>query len=283
MICGGSLWEAFVDAFVPPGGLAVILSEVYFDESGTHDGSPVMTMAGYLFKKNQARLFSRDWQKALNRLGLPAAHMTDCANGNGNYAEMSLEQRILSEKLLIENIKRRTVFGIGLSVKPDMYAEVMGEYAQALSPYTLLLMLSVVKIRDWAERTAYQGKVAYFFESGHRHASEANRYMNGLATLGQDVIDYNYYFGHAFVDKHEALPLQAADMLAWLHRNYLLRQIIGIEEPRKDFVALARPKDFSVEVTPSHLARLREHMAAGRGVYDRLPEKLRRIYRLHAP
>lgn len=268
----------FVDATVPDGGAVMILSEVYFDESGTHDGSPIMTIAGYLFKKNQARLFSRDWQKALDRLGLPAAHMTDCANGNGDYVNMTLENRIFSEKLLIENTKRRTEFGLSCSVNPQMYSEVMGEYAQKLSPYTFLLMLCVIRVRDWAEATGYQGKISYFFKSGHRHASEANYYMTGLSKLGGPAVDYNYYYGHAFLSKEHALPLQAADMLAWLHRKYLLKRLEGVEQPRKDFVALARPKDIASDVRAEDLHRLKQYMATGVGVFDKLPEQLRQIY-----
>jgi hypothetical protein len=192
----------------------MVLSEVYFDESGTHDGSSMMTMAGYLFKKDQARLFSRDWQMALDRLGLSAAHMTDCATGNGDYANMTMDQRILSEKLLIENIKRRSVLGFCVAVDPELFHEVMGPFAEAMSPYSMLLMTAVAAVREWAVSTAYTGRISYFFESGHRHASEANKYMNMISEHGPEVVDFIYYYAHAFLDKRDALPLQAADMFA---------------------------------------------------------------------
>lgn len=110
----------------------MVLSEVYFDESGTHDGSPMMTLAGYLFKKEQAQRFSRDWEKCLTRPGLPAAHMTDCVHGQGDYAGMSEEHCLLSEKLLIQNIKHRSVLGFSVAVDPQLYDEVMGPFAAAM-------------------------------------------------------------------------------------------------------------------------------------------------------
>lgn len=66
------------------GGL-VATANVYFDESGTHRGAKLMTVAGYWFASEQAERFSRDWRKDLKRLGLSHAHMTDCALGFGEY------------------------------------------------------------------------------------------------------------------------------------------------------------------------------------------------------
>jgi hypothetical protein len=274
-----ALWEAFVDAVVPEGGCVVVLSEVYFDESGTHDGSPMMTMAGYLFKAEQSKLFSRDWQKCLHRLGLPAAHMTDCATGNGDYARMSMEQRILSEKLLIQNIKRRSVLGFSIAVDPTMYDEIMGPFAPAMPAYSCLLMIAVASIRTWAEAAGYEGRIAYFFESGHRHASEANQYMNMIAEYGPEVIDFMRYYAHAFLDKRNALPLQAADMLAWLHRNQLIKEREGRTKPRADFRALMRPKDMAAEITREQILAARAHMEQGGPGYDAMGGRIGQLYR----
>jgi hypothetical protein len=257
----------------------MILSEVYFDESGTHDGSPMMTMAGYLFKKEQARLFSRDWAKCLKRLGLPAAHMTDCATGNGDYASMSMEQRILSEKLLIENIKHRSVFGFSVAVEPQLYDEIIGPFAAAMPAYSYILMLAVAALRHWTETTGYEGRIAYFFESGHRHAREANQYMNMIGEYGPEVVDFMHYYTHAFLDKRNALPLQAADMLAWLHRNHLMRVREGRTKPRADFLALVRPRDMAGEIGREQLLMARAHMERGGPGYDAMGGRLGQLYR----
>lgn len=257
----------------------MVLSEVYFDESGTHDGSPLMTMAGYLFKKEQAQLFSRDWKRCLKRLGLRAAHMTDCATGNGDYASMSLEQRILSEKLLIENIKRRSVLGFSIALDPQLYEEVMGPFANAMSAYSHLLMVAVAAVRLWSANNRFDGRIAYFFESGHRNASEANQYMNMIADYGPEAIDFMYYQAHAFLDKRNALPLQAADMLAWLHRNHLMKVREGRMKPRADFLALVRPRDMAGELTQEHLLMARAHMERGGSGYDSMEGRLGQLYR----
>lgn len=255
------------------------ISEVYFDESGTHDGSPVMTMAGYLFKRTQAQRFSRDWAKCLKQLGLPAAHMTDCATGNGDYAAMPMEQRITSEKLLIKHIKQRSVLGFSFAVDPNLYDEVMGPFALMMSAYSYLLMISVASVRHWAQMRSYADRISYFFESGHRHANEANQYMNMIAEHGPEVVEFMSYQNHAFLDKRTALPLQAADMLAWLHRNHIMKTREGRAKPRGDFVALVRPKDLSGEIGRDHLLLARAHMELGGPGYDALSGRLGTSYR----
>ena len=149
------VFDWLVEAIVPIGGVVVIFAEVYVDESGTHENSPMLTVAGYLFERQQARRFSRDWQKALDGIPLDVAHQTDCANGNGSYSNLSMEQRIKSEMLLIENIKRRTRFGFGVSVDPNAYSRIVGKEGNAPSAYTYALQSCFVMIRRWADRTQF--------------------------------------------------------------------------------------------------------------------------------
>jgi hypothetical protein len=44
----------------------VTLAEAYIDESGSHDGSPLLCLAGYIFTDRRARRFSRLFQPILD-------------------------------------------------------------------------------------------------------------------------------------------------------------------------------------------------------------------------
>lgn len=252
-------------------GLIAVLHHAYFDESGTHDGAPVMSFGAYLFTSDQARKFSRDWAKDLKRLGLPFAHMTDCALGFGAYKDMSLEDRIQSEKLLIAHIKRRAVCGYAISASKPAY-ERLTEGLALQSLYTLLHQIAVLKVRDIAaERGAKQ--LAYFFESGHRFATEAHAFMSLTASLPK-ARDYFLYAGHAFVDKRNVLPLQAADMLAWQECHYRTRQLQGHEKRRADYDALTRPVDQFSVVQPEDMLRLVERHVSGLVPVKPLPKPI---------
>lgn len=234
------------------------LANVYFDESGTHEGSRVMSMAGYWFDAEQARKFSRDWARQLKRFDLSAAHQTDCASGFGEYRKMSKPQRVEVQKALILHIKRRSKFAISVGLVCEMYDDIFSGFRGAPSAYSFMLLLCVNKIAEEIEWRKYAGRVAYYFEAGHADSKEANKFMTFLADqvrLGQTTFRYER---HEFVGKGGALPLQAADMLAWHTRHYFERRIEGHETPRKDFTALARKHDLVTIVEEPHLLALRQ-------------------------
>ena len=53
------------------------------DESGTHEGSPVVTVGAYIAKPSKWQA----WQKEWNRLKKPirVVHAADCANQGGEF------------------------------------------------------------------------------------------------------------------------------------------------------------------------------------------------------
>lgn len=254
------VFENFLDVMLPRGGLVAVFYNVYFDESGTHQESPVMTMAGYLFEKREARQFSREWQRDLDSLGLSCAHMTDCALGFGEYKKLSMRQRIRSEELLIKHIRKRSLLGISLAVDHTAFNEGIDGSPIRFSAYTTLLLVAVQKIRDFVNKNCPNARVAYFFEAGHASANEACAFMNAIPVFGWK--DYFHYSGHAFLDKKDAHPLQAADMLAWQHRHYLVRALKGHHEPRKDMLALVRDHDLFSHMESDHIAMLRRNLTA---------------------
>ncbi len=235
------------------------LANVYFDESGTHADSRVMSMAGYWFDAEQARKFSRDWAKVLDSFGIKAAHQTDCALGFGEFKNMSKEQRVDFQKLLILHIKRRSKFSVAIALGREMYRAIFSSVAGAPTAYTFLLLLCVNKIAEEIEFRNYRGKVVYFFEAGHADAHEANRFMNFMGEQTRLGAAKQFrHSGHEFVDKAGALPLQAADMLAWHLRHFFERALDGYERPRKDYAALTRKQDLVTVIEPPHLLALRQ-------------------------
>jgi hypothetical protein len=69
-------------------------------------------------------------------------------------------------------------------------------------------------VYHWANRIAFEGDIAYFFESGHRDQSAANALMHRIFKNADHRASYRYA-SHTFADTEKATPLQAADLLAW--------------------------------------------------------------------
>jgi hypothetical protein len=232
------------------GRLAVIYQS-FFDESGTHDGSPIMTIGSYTFLKRSASKFAFEWRRKLKQHGLSHAHMTDCATGNGEYKSMTKEQRLRTEIDLIHLIHAHSLFGTGISIDKSYFEKANRGKQHVYGPYTMLLLLTVEKIILAMRERDPSAKIAYFFESGHLSASEANAFMDSIGRFGGSAADN--YAGHAFVDKHTSLQLHAADMIAWQVRHFLIRKSQGHDAPRKDFVALGRKQDTFTEVSTQQI------------------------------
>src|SRR5260370_16083601 len=89
----------------------VAMLEAHFDESGSHAGSPALCVAGYLFKKEDAKALDLKWKGVLDHFNLPYFRMSACAHGNYPFDKLCREQRIEVETLMIELIREHMLFG----------------------------------------------------------------------------------------------------------------------------------------------------------------------------
>jgi len=189
----------------------VMMFHGYFDESGTHAGSPLTCVAGYLLQERQVRLLSRDWKDALEVAGVRRFHMVDCAHGTGEFKGKSRFERISLEKKLIGLIKKRATIGIVVSVRESDLLTIGGP---ASSAYVLCLTWCLNGVAAWIKKTRFSGKIAYFFEAGHDRQGLAHKAMCALQQ--NEILKTGCcYHSHVFIGKDDARPIQAADLLAW--------------------------------------------------------------------
>ena len=211
----------------------------YFDESGSHKGSPVLCVAGYAFEKRNAKRLSSEWTSILRHFELPYFHMVECAHGNGVFAKLTKRARIQVATEMIRTIKKRASFGFAISVDPEAFSEVMPTWGPAKSAYAFCARCAIDEMGRWFFKTRFRGKSNYFFESGHESRSEADRVISNVLTnplQKSQRIHYGYNV-HAFVLKADAPPIQAADMLAW-HWATHVKRLHAQKPPRKDFASL---------------------------------------------
>lgn len=237
-------FEAFVsvmDALLAGNGYVVQIVHAFFDESGSHAGSPALCVAGYAFEKRQARLLAREWQTVLKRYKLPFFHMVDCAHGNRECASLTKDQRIKLATSLIAIVKGRAAHGFAVSVDVEAFREVMPSWGPAKTPYAFCARCVIDEMGRWFFKTGFKGKSAYFFEAGHESRSEAEQVVGAVLTNPLNAIrSVHYgYVAHSFVLKKESPAVQAADLLAWQWATDLKHQMSG-RSRRKDFESLAQ-------------------------------------------
>jgi hypothetical protein len=250
------------DVLLPRGGFMVSLTEihdhaeVYVDESGSHDGAPILCVAGYVFEKQAAIDFDSAWQGNLKDAGLDYFRMSACAGGGEPFEDKTMPERIAIETQLIGLTKQTTASGFAVTLNEAEYDAIIPKNDQLGSAYSYCLRMCLVAVRKWGDRSNFHGDIAYFFESGHRSQAEANAIMNRIFKDPEHRARYRYA-GHAFVDKNKARPLQAADLLAWQWRIDVQRKRDRVNVSRKDCVALIRPeKDWVMDFNAAALTEL---------------------------
>ncbi|WP_112606800.1 DUF3800 domain-containing protein [Rhizobium sp. WW22] len=234
--------------------------QAFFDESGSHDGSPVLGIAGYIFRKSEATKLGHEWRKILKWKNIPYFHMVDCAHGNEHFANLTKQERIDVESKLIELIKKRSIQGFAVTIIESEFKQVLKELPEIKkvydSAYSFSVHVILAGVLAWIGENPRAGEISYFFEAGHSSASNANSVMNELFNQKQN--EYRYA-GHGFVEKMKSPAVQAADLLAWQWCKDKKNQMEG-RARRKDCEALLEHR-----VNAVHLGRreLLEMKSAG--------------------
>lgn len=215
----------------------VAFLECYFDESGSHEGSPVLCLAGYLFEKEQCKALDLGWKTVLDRYILPFFHMVSCAHGNHPFDHLNRDQRIQAQKDVIALINQHALLGLAAAVNENDYWRMFGQNSPGGTPYSFLCWQILAGIRSWINRTNFDGRVAYFYEAGHDSEGEADALMKRIFRHPNLREGYRYA-GHAFVDKQQVRPVQTADILAWHWATQIKRWLNNNPDRRADFRAL---------------------------------------------
>jgi hypothetical protein len=201
----------------------------------------------------------------LAKYGLPAFHMVDCAHGAEAFKVLDKASRIQAQTDAIEIIREETAIGFAVTISNAEYSELLKEIEPegSTSPYTICLTACLAMVSNWAKESNFEGDLAYFFEAGHKDQAFANKQMTSVFQNKQ-VRRATHYASHTFGDKLKYVPLQAADILAWLWGNFAVNR--GTGRPlRQDLKALTRAHDKAMELDyPGELAAIAKKFSLAR-------------------
>jgi hypothetical protein len=246
---------------LPTGGFAMIEAQAYFDESGSHDGSAILCVAGYIFRKSEAIKLGHEWRKVLRWKKLPYFHMVECAHGSGPFANLTMAERIVVQTKLIEAIKKYAIQGLAITVNPVEYATfharlpLVPDFYE--NPYAFCSQVVMGGVSVFIERNPYVRSMAYFFEAGHKSAYQAHEIMEGMLKLPNAKEQFRYA-GHAFVEKQKSPAIQAADLLAWQWYTDKRHELEG-RPRRKDCASLLEAFHTVVHIDKEKLDRIADH------------------------
>ena len=213
------------------------LVEVYFDESGTHDDSRYLVVAGYVFEKQSAVDLDYEWRLMLEDYGLPYFHMKECVHKAGVYKHLSKKECDEAARRAIDLIKKYAAQGIAISIDINAFPDIP-LFGKPHTPYTFACTQVIHGIKKWADSNNYHDDVAYFFETGANGRGFVSDELDNIFSIKNLKIDFRYG-SHAFLAKEQATQLQCADMLSW-HWYTHNKRIAKGDTIRKDFQSLSQ-------------------------------------------
>lgn len=186
----------------------------YFDDSGHPDDQDVVVVAGWVGKVDQWRLWEQGWTKVLRDYKIASGifHMTDFeaalkSERANEYKHLSLSQRASFHSRLISHVRTRAsyTFCVMVPMRDYKYVNEMYCFEEWLGkPYTFASIGITQTLRAWKQLYQPKSPLVTYFEDGTKHKGDL------MAAFKQFKFD-----DPIFRKKKEAVPLQAADMLAW--------------------------------------------------------------------
>lgn len=202
---------------------AVFVLKMYLDESGTHDDSPVIVVAGYIARPSHWGRWTTDWNRAKGRIRV--FHSAQCNQFKGEFEGWSRDGRDNLVKGLIKVIADHEMVGVAVGMDLDAFVQAVSGYPKVVAlfqePYGAcfqwLLMTTLIHLNRYEpgrplalvhEVNDYKQIALNAFEWAKNWSKEAGL-SNELVSL-------------TFGDKATYPPLQSADVLAY-EANRLLR------------------------------------------------------------
>lgn len=215
----------------------------FFDESGTEDGSKVVSLAAFVIKNDKCRTFEEEWNLALFKAGICFFHMTDYEAHRPPYDTWDQGKRIRVIVELADIIKRHIDFGFCQVLIVADWLEIVKplietDYERKRGSYVFLAQGCLAGI-NFDMQMPQADKISCIFDR--------NNYMRGSITEHYArLIDrhslQHVFDGITFADKTKAgsIPIQAADILAYEGAKHILNTVVdgGRIPERKLFVSL---------------------------------------------
>lgn len=143
----------------------------YFDESGTHDGSEIVAVVGYLGTYESWNRWQEEWDGAMRHFAVTDFHMSEFEN---RYGEFKVENFWFepwgndTRKRLMERVtticQQRTIIGLGCALVREQYENILTDRIQGdlRHPYYFCLYACLNMLLNfgphWTTESGQRGK-----------------------------------------------------------------------------------------------------------------------------
>ena len=196
---------------------ALALLVAYFDESGTHERSPITAIGGFVASKAAWEVFETDLAAVLAPYadkGVREFHMTDCLAQEGQYAFIARPHINAILWGIGRALKKAEVTAVYAAVVQDDWDEVVtdGPFRDRFpTTYALCFEEVAVQLARWSRKYGDGEPVVPIFAIADQYQEQAT---NAAAAMDRSNRYAGYLSGIAFNRPQVLTPLQAADFAA---------------------------------------------------------------------
>lgn len=187
--------------------------KAYMDESGVHDGSPVLTVAAYVARPAQWRDWTKKWNVA--KRPIKVVHAADAANRTGEFSDWTEGQVAALAVRLLSIIAEADFPGIVIGIHMDEFRKALTGRDDLRkifgSPYAACFQWVVQAIMNMQAEHGSNERIAFIHERNdyQQEAREGFKWIQQYGNPQRSRISLE------FGDKATHVPLQAADILAY--------------------------------------------------------------------
>ena len=196
--------------------------QAYIDESGSENTHNALILGGYIATAEKWTAFSDEWGAALRvQPALAAFKMNDAVRLKGEFrfwTEASRDERLRHLRRIID---KHALYYISCVVPFGDFHKAIKvlSYKIKMTPYGAALLLLMGGARRYREMLEINERIDFIFDD---QVMEKTRLLENWDEIANEIKGSERDFVSntpIFRDDEDAMPLQAADMLAWLDRN----------------------------------------------------------------
>ncbi len=271
MASAQQVWELSRAVLADQDGVVAVL-KAYMDESGTHAGSPVVTVGLYVSKPRIWQAWTKDWNAT--KRPIKVYHAVDAHNRTGEFKGMDRPTRNAFVAKLLPVLARHPIMGIAVGINMTAFHKAMKPHPELRAmfgtPYAACFQWTVQLLLQMMDQHRDTQRVAFFHECNdeEENAKAAFSYVKTQRNLSNRPISLT------FGGKNDYVPLQAADTLAYEANHYLRdptqpRRLPweamnpgGAIDPQKNRVFLLQYGGNNMNLLISALSNLRQRLIA---------------------
>jgi hypothetical protein len=240
----------------------------YFDDSGTHEESDIVLVAGIFGTEARMESLDKNWKRHLDspldgrKEPIKRFHAFDCDNSVGEFLRWTRTETDYYRKQLRDVIIESEVAAYGIAcTRKDWDRIITGDMRSVLGTAEgFCINQCFVRSVGWVQANTFDPKMRFVFD---KRPEGVQRYAGTVYDAFEKWTQPPPKLaGYTFLSSVRITPLQAADLIAWELYRYakvILKRGLKVRA-QKEMLHLQRNMDIDAQIAlPKRIIQVRNH------------------------